>query len=696
MARILCFTGSKGGCGKTVCALNSAFALHYEFDARVLFVDANSPVSNHLEEVFPYEATTRYVDSHASISSELDTPVGHLHGVDYIQLFSPGTMQLDREDLTQSSISSRLLSLALAYEYVVVDLGGLSTQRQMSILDIVTDIVLVTQSDPIGINRLKSDYELLKSLRYPTSSIRVLVNGWDDESPITQDWLEATLGITAFGFVPKVSAETDRHQQLFPFLPENSSHIKRSKLAKPFINFALAVDDLKVDQSALYAFVNERQAQHKDQEQVKPRESQEIVDLKRHIQAEILESLELKHMDVSDDPVKLKQLEASVERHAVDILDRRTKIRDRQLRQEIIRDTINGVLYLGPLMDLLEDESVSEIMVNHWEMIFVEQHGKLSLSNLKFFSEGHLRRIVSRIVSPIGRRVDISSPMVDARLSDGSRVNVIIPPLATKGSVLTIRKFDKEGLSIDDLIGFGTLNRQLVTFLEACVKSRMNIIISGGTGSGKTTMLNILSAFIPETERVITVEDSAELQLRQAHVITLEARPPNIEGEGEVTIRDLVKNALRMRPDRIVVGECRAGEALDMLQAMNTGHDGSMTTIHANSSKEMLSRIETLVMYAGTELPSVAIKQQICGAVNIVVQIARLKSGARKILQVSEVKGMEEGDISVKDIFCFKAKGVEENGSILGDFMSTGYVPECFDRFHENGLDVPREMFWAS
>ena len=679
-----------------MCALNSAFALSYELSARVLFVDANSPVSNHLTELFPYDVDASYLDTDPKKDTLNTDQVASLHGLDYIQLFSSGAMKLEKEEGTQVSINTKVLSLAINYDYVVIDLGALSAQRQLAILDFATDIVLVTRSDPISIHRLKSDYELLKSLRYPTSSIRVLVNDWFDGSPITQDWLDTTLGVKALGFVPMVDLETSKTQALFPFLPEHVGALKKMSLAKPFISFVLAIDDLTVDQSALYAFVNQAQADHENEDQRESRQSEEIIALERLIQSEILESLELKHMDVSDDPEKLRELEVSVERHAVNILDQRTKIRDRQLRQTIIKDTINNVLYLGPLMNLLADESVSEIMVNHWQMIFVERRGKLSLSPLSFFSEGHLRRIISRIVSPIGRRVDVSSPMVDARLIDGSRVNVIIPPLATKGSVLTIRKFDKEGLGIDDLVGFGTLNHQLVRFLEACVKSRMNIIISGGTGSGKTTMLNILSAFIPENERVITVEDSAELQLRQDHVITLEARPPNIEGEGEVTIRDLVKNALRMRPDRIVVGECRAGEALDMLQAMNTGHDGSMTTIHANSSKEMLSRIETLVMYAGTELPSVAIKQQICGAVNIIIQISRLKSGARKIMQVSEVKGMDGDEILVEDIFRFKTLRVEESGEISGDFVSTGYLPKCYERFGESGLDVPQEMFWAS
>jgi len=356
---------------------------------------------------------------------------------------------------------------------------------------------------------------------------------------------------------------------------------------------------------------------------------------------------------------------------------------------------IAGRFGLGPLEDILSDNSVSEIMVNAWNEIYVERKGRLERINKKFFSEKHLLNIITRITAPLGRKIDTSTPMVDARLKDGSRVNAIISPLAVRGACLTIRKFPEDQIVVDDLVSFNTLNQQMVAFLKAAVLAKLNILISGGTGSGKTTLLNILSSFIPETERIVTIEDSAELKLRQPHVVTLESRPPNIEGKGEVTIRDLVKNSLRMRPDRIVVGECRSAEALDMLQAMNTGHDGSLTTIHSNSSREALSRLETLVMYAGFELPVKAIKEQIVGAIDLIVQISRFKDGSRKIIQISEVDGMQGEVITLGDVFLFKQSG-EDKGRVMGDFSSTGYIPRCLERFTERGIHIPREIFWTS
>jgi Flp pilus assembly CpaF family ATPase len=347
------------------------------------------------------------------------------------------------------------------------------------------------------------------------------------------------------------------------------------------------------------------------------------------------------------------------------------------------------------LEDILSDKSVSEIMVNTWNEIYVERKGRLTRIDKKFFSEQHLVNIITRITGPLGRKIDTSTPMVDARLKDGSRVNAIIPPLAVRGACITIRKFPEDQIGIDDLVGFGTLNKQMVEFLRSAVIAKMNILISGGTGSGKTTLLNILSSFIPEDERIITIEDSAELKLRQPHVVTLESRPENIEGKGAVSIRDLVKNSLRMRPDRIVVGECRGAESLDMLQAMNTGHDGSLTTIHSNSCREALSRLETLVMYAGFELPVKAIKEQIVGAIDLIVQISRFKDGSRKVIQVAEVGSMESDDITLGDVFVYRQSGEEDN-RVVGNFTSTGYVPKCVTRFEERGLHVPREVFWTS
>ena len=368
----------------------------------------------------------------------------------------------------------------------------------------------------------------------------------------------------------------------------------------------------------------------------------------------------------------------------------------RNERARLVESLINDVLGLGPLEQLLNDPEITEIMINGPRQIYVEMSGKLTLSTVAFETNGQLLQVIDRVVSSIGRRVDESSPMVDARLKDGSRVNVIIPPLALNGATMTIRKFSAERFTIDDLIRFNSITRSMAEFLRACVRSRLNILVSGGTGSGKTTTLNIISNFIPEDERIITVEDAAELQLQQEHVVTLESRPPNVEGRGRISIRDLVINCLRMRPDRIVVGECRGGEALDMLQAMNTGHDGSLTTIHANSPGDTLSRLETLVLMAGADLPSRAIREQIASAIDVIVQQARLRDGTRKITNISEVLGIENDRVQLQDLFAFKQTGVDQDGRVNGYFTATGIVPNCMEHLIESGEEVAVSTFEPS
>ena len=363
-------------------------------------------------------------------------------------------------------------------------------------------------------------------------------------------------------------------------------------------------------------------------------------------------------------------------------------------RRRIIREVEDDVLGLGPLEALLNDDTITEIMVNGADTIYVEQKGKLTRSPVTFDDEAHLRRVIDRIVSKVGRRIDESSPLVDARLMDGSRVNAIIPPLAVSGSTLTIRKFSRDALGVNDLIGFGTMTPDMADLLRACVQARLNILVSGGTGTGKTTLLNVLSSFIPSNERIITIEDAVELQLQQDHLVRLESRPANVEGRGEVTIRDLVKNALRMRPDRIVVGECRGAEALDMLQAMNTGHDGSLSTVHANAPRDAIARLETLVLMAGMDLPLRAIREQITAAVDLIVQIARLRDGTRRVVAVTEVHGMEGQTVTLQDIFLFDySAGIDANGKFLGRPVATGVRPKFAERFEELGIVLSPRVF---
>lgn len=418
-----------------------------------------------------------------------------------------------------------------------------------------------------------------------------------------------------------------------------------------------------------------------------PRE-QAYQDLKGRVHYEVIEQLDLTALSEAGDTVN-HELDLAIQT----VLDAEAQDLSKAERDRLVREIKDEVLGLGPLEPLLAEEAISEIMCNAYNKVFVERKGKLVLSDVRFRNDNHLLKIIDKIASAVGRRIDESSPMVDARLADGSRVNAIIPPLALDGPVLTIRKFMKDPLKVEDLIRFGSVNAQAGKVMQGCVIARLNCIISGGTGSGKTTLLNVLSSFIPHDERIITVEDSAELQLQQEHVVRLETRPPNIEGQGAITMRDLVKNTLRMRPDRIVVGECRGGEALDMMQAMSTGHDGSLTTVHANNPRDCISRLETLVSMGGLDISEKAIRRQIASAVDVIIQIARLQDGSRKVTSFTEVTGMEGDVVTLQEIFKFEQTGIDENGKVVGQFGPTGIRPSFSAKLTAHGFDLGAELF---
>jgi pilus assembly protein CpaF len=411
--------------------------------------------------------------------------------------------------------------------------------------------------------------------------------------------------------------------------------------------------------------------------------------LRTKIHKRLIEEMDTSALNQIDPDDLRRQIRGAVN----DLLLEENTLLTQTERDRIVDEIIDETMGLGPLEVLIRQEDISEIMVNGPKQVFVERKGRLTLTDVEFKDNAHLLQIVDRIVSRVGRRVDESTPLCDARLQDGSRVNVIIPPLALDGASITIRKFSKDPLRIADLIRFGSMNEMAASFLKACVHSRLNIVISGGTGSGKTTLLNVVSSFIPHDERIVTIEDAAELQLQQEHVVRLETRPPNIEGKGAITMRDLVKNSLRMRPERIVVGEVRAGEALDMLQAMNTGHDGSLTTLHANTPRDALRRLETLVMMAGFDMPQRSIREQIASAVHLVVQASRLSDGSRKVTHITELVGMEGEVVLLQDIFVFKQTGIDAEGKIEGSFQYTGVRPKCLEMMMAHGADLDLSMF---
>ena len=428
-------------------------------------------------------------------------------------------------------------------------------------------------------------------------------------------------------------------------------------------------------------------------DRTRPLSAQEA-DWKQRINERLLTVLDLSLIGTVESDKARKEIREIAER----LLAEESAPLSRKQRQLIVARIEDEVMGLGPLEPLLADNTISDILVNGFDTIYIERRGKLELTNARFTDHAHLLNTIDRIVSAVGRRIDESSPMVDARLADGSRVNAVIPPLAIDGAMLSIRRFGVDLLTMDDLVEFGSVTKESAQVLRAIVKARLNVVVSGGTGSGKTTMLNILSSYIPEDERIVTIEDSAELQLRQRHVVRLETRPPNIESKGEVTSRDLVRNSLRMRPERIIIGEVRGGEALDMLQAMNTGHDGSLTTVHANTPRDSLGRIENMVSMSGVSFPTVALRSQISSAIDIVLQVARLEDGKRKLVSIQEINGMEGDIITMSELFAFQREGMDEENNVLGKLRATGIVPAFHKNLVHRGIDLPIEVYdpdWA-
>ena len=628
--------------------------------------------------------------------------------------FLPGVLRPQQSpNLSIEQIRDVFTALDPDYDFIVVDAGKNFNDIFLNTLNQAHLILLLVTPDILSVYQTKWALDTLQFLHFPLKMIKVVLNRAESLSGISWQEVKVTLPVDIIAQVssegktvgqalnrgvpvvvdsPRARITQDLKKLSHTLATQPSLYIERKEL-----------DELKLKEAAVEkggAFWLAQEMAEEAPKAVLADEMDEILILKRRIHNRLIDELNIKKMDlkVFSDAKKAKELKDKAQMLVTNLLaeEAGSLIPSQDVRKKIVKEIIDEALGLGPLEDLLADDGIADIMVNNKDEVYIEKHGKIELTSKKFISNEQLRTIIERIIAPIGRRIDESVPMVDARLTDGSRVNAIIPPLALTGPALTIRKFRKERMEIKDLLNFGALTPDMAEFIKACVLCRKNMIVSGGTGSGKTTVLNTLSSFIPEGERIITIEDAAELKLHQEHWVRLESRPPNIEGKGAITIRDLFRNTLRMRPDRIIVGECRGLESLDMLQAMNTGHDGSMTTIHANSTYDVLSRLDSMILMSGIELPVRAIREMVTSAVDMVVHTARLSDGSRKIIQITELAGMkDEMHINLKDVFIFKQVGLGENGKVIGSFQATGYIPSFYDEIKIKGIPLTEEIFKA-
>lgn len=693
---LIAVVGGKGGVGKSVFAANFACTIMNELRSQVLLIDADAKSvgdQNVIMGLKPQKTLKELAGFQGSLNSQpMNTLVTmHQSGLAYL-----GAVRGPEESLNiNPDLLGKLLEFfSRAYKFIIVDVGTDLGPAQMAVLQEATAIMIVTTPEVLVVTQTQRLVNELLSATFPKDMFQLVIN---KASPtgLSPQTISNQLQLPFLGIIPQDEATSMMSLQKYtPFVisapkaPVTAAYYDVArKLTGGVLQRLKTLSRPKPAPTAAAAgdaggAVN---TQGMDARTL----------LKIRIHNELIRTVDLKKLlvDGKQDENKEKEVREKTKREITLIVDREAPDSAREERSKLIKEVLEEALGLGPLEDLLADPDVTEIMVNGNKRVFVEKSGKVQLSPVTFTSNDHLRRIIERIVTPLGRQINDSSPYVDARLKDGSRVNAVIEPLAIDGPALTIRKFKKGGITAEKYIGYGSITKNMIDFLRICVENGLNVVISGGTGSGKTSLLNMLSSFIPSNERVITVEDAAELQLQQEHVVRLETRPASMEGSNAIHIRDLIKNALRMRPDRIIVGECRDGAALDMLQAMNTGHDGSMTTTHANSPRECVARLETLCMMSGMDLPMRAIREQIAGAVNLIVQISRLSDGSRKILSITEVAGMQGDVVTLAEIFRFKETGYDKNRKIQGVFQATGTIPSFIQKLSDKGVVIPREIF---
>ncbi|PIS10303.1 MAG: pilus assembly protein TadA [Bdellovibrio sp. CG10_big_fil_rev_8_21_14_0_10_47_8] len=692
---LIAVVGGKGGVGKSIFAANFAAALMLELRAEVLLIDADGKScgdQNIILGVQPNKILSEVAQFQGSISPQSLPQILTMHpsGLAYIPAVRGPE---DSLNVSPELFVKQLETISRYFKFIVVDLGNDLRELQMAILQEATAIQLITVPEVLVIAQTQRLIQELLAATFRKEMLQLVVNKFNPAAMNPQN-ISQSLGLPVLATIPQDDVMTVAAlQRRTPFvLSQNKSPLSASyhELVRKMTGGIL--QRLK---SLERPPVRNPQASSSDSSSAGTSGVDVMTALKIRVHNELIKAMDLKKgiTETNNDPAKEAALRQKTLQTITVIVDREAGTLAREERSRVITEVLKEALGLGPLEDLLADPTVTEIMVNGHKRIFVEKSGKVQTSPVTFTSNQHLRNVIERIVTPLGRRIDEKNPYVDARLKDGSRVNAVIEPLSIDGPAVTIRKFRKGGITTEKYIEYGSLTKPMVDFLRVCVENGLNIVISGGTGSGKTSLLNMMSGFIPANERIVTVEDAAELQMQQEHVVRLETRPANMEGTGAVTIRDLVRNALRMRPDRIVVGETRDGAALDMLQAMNTGHDGSMTTTHANSPRECIARLETLCMMAGMDLPVRAIREQISSAVHLIVQISRLSDGSRRVTSVTEVCGMQGDVVTLQEIFRFKETGFDKNRKVLGQFQATGLIPQFMEKFRQRGVLVPDGIF---
>ena len=717
MSKTIAIFSTKGGVGKTLIASNLAASLSCYARKSTIVIDLDLQAVSDMAKCLGVSARRSMLDLAEAIKNN---PSGlslknFVTSIERYNLdFLPAVLNPRQSPhLDSDKIKSTLDYLEEHYEYVIVDTGRAFTESLFTVFNHANLILLVVTPDVLSVYQTKWSLDVLQALQIPLNMVKVVLNRAQSVGGVIWQEVRAAIPCEIICNIPSegkaMGLALNRGIPLVIDSPNSKGAQAIRKLEKDLVEkediFIKRQEIPAVGEAGLLVREGEfwekfKLTQEPFERETIQKEADETIELKKRVHQRLIEKLDLKHLEVDiNDPAQVQQIREKTEKVITAALAEETHafISSFEIRKKLVKEITDEVLGLGPLEDLIDDPEISDIMVNNKDQIYIERRGKIELTPKRFISNEQVRQIIERIVSPLGRHIDESIPMVDARLRDGSRVNAIIPPLALTGPSLTIRKFGRERLNINDLLRLNALSDPMRDFLRASIMVRKNIIVSGATGSGKTTVLNVLSTFVPTDERIITIEDAAELKLKQEHWVRLESRPPNIEGRGAITIRDLFRNSLRMRPDRIIIGECRGAESLDMLQAMNTGHDGSMTTIHANSTQDVLSRLDSMILMSGIELPIRAIREMIASAVDLIIHTARLSDGTRKIVQVTELAGMkDETHIGLQDIFLFKQTSLDNKGKVLGAFAATGYTPSFIEEIKIKGITLPENTFHSS